>query len=144
MREGNGRGKTARKRIEGVAVAKEPVIEDIVVGAGRPADRRDIVEIGLTMRLARGDVVIADAVQAFQIGARQVVAGLEQGVLGMRAGGRRHISFGPHLGYGGRNVGTIPADAKLQCDVELLALHAEDDPGGPAGIRRMGRKTSAS
>lgn len=120
---------------------KEPVIEDIRQGEGRAVVKRDVVTVRLTVRLNRGDAVIENRETSFQVGARSVMAGLEQGVLGMRAGGTRMISFGPHLGYGAVGAHRIPPGAKLDCTVELLAVFAEDEPG-PTGIRRMVRPKS--
>jgi FKBP-type peptidyl-prolyl cis-trans isomerase len=118
---------------------KEPVIEDVHLGSGREVEKRDVVSVRLTMRLNRGDVVVEDRQVSFQVGARSVLAGIEKGVLGMRAGGTRRLSFGPHLGYGNAGAPGIPPHAKLDCIVELLALCAEGEPG-PVGIRRMIRK----
>lgn len=118
-------------------MSKEPVIEEIEIGTGREAAHRDIVKIELSMQLSKGDYALENAIKVFQIGARTVIAGLERGVLGMKRGGKRKVSFGPHLGYRDNSVPNIPANAKLICHIELLELFDEDDPTGPVGIRRM-------
>jgi FKBP-type peptidyl-prolyl cis-trans isomerase len=52
-----------------------------------------------------------------------VVAGLEYGVEGMRAGGKRRIRIGPHLAYRDKGVpDTIPANAVLEFRVSLLSV----------------------
>jgi len=58
----------------------------------------------------------------FVIGSGMVIQGWEQGLLGMKAGGRRLVAIPPELGYGQRSMGKIPANATLIFDVELLSV----------------------
>ena len=58
----------------------------------------------------------------FVIGSGMVIQGWEQGLLGMKAGGRRLIAIPPELGYGQRSMGKIPPNATLIFDVELLSV----------------------
>lgn len=58
----------------------------------------------------------------FTLGAGQVIRGWDQGVVGMRVGGRRRLIIPPELGYGSSGSGQIPPNASLVFDIELLSV----------------------
>ena len=59
---------------------------------------------------------------SFTIGAGQVIKGFEQGVTGMKVGGKRRIVIPPSLGYGASGSGAIPGNAHIIFEVELLSV----------------------
>jgi FKBP-type peptidyl-prolyl cis-trans isomerase len=100
------------------------VLEELRVGDGVSVAQGTRVEIAYVAR-HEGKLVGSSTEDgqplSFEIGATEVIEGLEQAVLGMRLGGKRRVTIPPELGYGSRGVeGRIPVDATLVFDIELL------------------------
>ena len=96
-------------------------ILDDVVGDGPEIGESSIAAITFIGWLRTG--VVFDQNQfSFTMGQREVVPGLEHGVLGMRVGGTRLIIIPPELGYGSAISGGIPPGSILVIQVELIAV----------------------
>lgn len=65
---------------------------------------------------------------SFTLGARQVIKGWDQGLLGMCEGERRTLTIPPELGYGasGAGGGKIPPNSVLIFDVEMMKIEAKN------------------
>jgi len=103
-------------------------IEDLVEGRGLAARSGHVVVVHYTGWLPNGEQFDstreAGEARSFQLGARRdVITGWEEGVTGMRIGGKRRLVVPPHLGYGARGVpGAIPPNATLVYEFELLDI----------------------
>jgi FKBP-type peptidyl-prolyl cis-trans isomerase len=103
-------------------------IEDVVVGDGAEAKVGDKVTVHYRGTFPDGRQFDAsyDRGQpfSFQLGVGQVIQGWDQGVAGMKEGGKRKLVVPPNLGYGARGAGgVIPPNATLHFDVELLKVN---------------------
>lgn len=106
----------------------ELVIEDLAVGDGEEAAAGhsvDVHYVGVSWSTAeqfdaswdRGDTF------GFRLGRGQVIQGWDDGVAGMKVGGRRRITIPPHLGYGARGAGgVIGPNETLVFVVDLLGV----------------------
>ena len=101
--------------------------EDLVEGTGQTAKAGDSVRVHYTGWLTDGTKFDSSKDRnrpfAFQIGAGRVIKGWDEGVAGMKAGGKRKLHIPPALGYGARGAGgAIPPNADLVFEVELLKI----------------------
>jgi FKBP-type peptidyl-prolyl cis-trans isomerase len=102
------------------------IFEILTPGDGPLAESGDIVTVHYTGWLTDGQKFDSSKDRndpfAFQLGARQVITGWDEGVLGMQIGETRKLTIPPQLGYGARGAGgVIPPNATLVFEVELLA-----------------------
>ena len=108
-------------------MGSELIIEDIVVGDGAAAMPGQYVTVHYTGWLADGRKFDSsrdrDEPFEFPLGAGHVIRGWDEGVAGMKVGGKRRLTIPPRLGYGARGAGgVIPPHATLVFEVELLAV----------------------
>ncbi len=101
--------------------------EELAYGEGDAATEGQTVQVHYTGWLADGTKFDSSLDRnepfRFRLGAGRVIRGWDEGVQGMRAGGRRKLTIPPQLGYGPNGVGgVIPANAVLIFEVELLEI----------------------
>ena len=102
-------------------------ITDLVVGNGTQAESGKRVEVHYTGWLTDGKKFDSSLDRGepftFVLGEGQVIRGWDQGVAGMKVGGKRKLVIPPDLAYGSRGVGRIiPPGATLVFEVELLGV----------------------
>jgi FKBP-type peptidyl-prolyl cis-trans isomerase len=101
---------------------------DDVVGTGAEATTGKTAVVHYTGWLTDGtkfdSSVDREQPFSFPLGAGQVIKGWDEGVVGMKVGGKRTLTIPPALGYGARGAGNvIPPNATLKFEVQLLDVH---------------------
>ena len=99
--------------------------EDLVVGTGAEAKAGMQVTAHYHGTLPDGKVFDSSVTRGqpfgFRLGGGQVIKGWDEGIAGMKVGGKRRLTIPPALGYGERGAGgVIPPNATLIFDVDLL------------------------
>jgi peptidylprolyl isomerase len=109
------------------------VIDDVTTGTGTVAQAGDTVTVNYIGTLKDGTEFDNSYKRgqpfSFTLGANQVIKGWDQGVAGMKVGGKRILVIPADLAYGNRAVGPIPANSTLVFAVQLLDVKA----GGKGG-----------
>ncbi|XP_023637281.1 uncharacterized protein LOC17882770 isoform X2 [Capsella rubella] len=107
------------------------VVEDIRVGNGKIAVPGKLVSYRYTGTLQENGKIFISIVRESPyelfLGAGIVLPGLDQGLIGMRVGGRRRLTVPPAMAYGAKGLrGKVPPDAWVVFDVELLKVREDD------------------
>ena len=101
-------------------------ITDLVVGTGPEAVKGEVVSVNYRGTLANGkefDSSYGRGPFSFPLGGGRVIQGWDEGVAGMKVGGKRKLVIPPDLAYGERGAGgVIPPNATLTFEVELLKV----------------------
>jgi peptidylprolyl isomerase len=110
---------------ENSSINENPVVvQDIITGSGKLVEAGDVLTVHYVGTLTDGNVFDSSRDRnipfSFTLGRGDVIRGWEEGVVGMRVGGRRILIISPEYGYGANSVGAIPANSTLIFDVELL------------------------
>jgi len=103
------------------------VIEDIKIGDGQEVEKFNIVTVNYTGLLENGTKFDSSLNPGrtpfrFTVGAGQVIKGWDEGLMGMKVGGKRKLTIPPELGYGSRDNGPIPANSTLIFEIDLLGI----------------------
>ncbi|OHB06701.1 MAG: hypothetical protein A2944_02525 [Candidatus Zambryskibacteria bacterium RIFCSPLOWO2_01_FULL_52_12] len=100
--------------------------QDVVAGQGALAEPGDKLTVHYVGKFVNGQIFDSSRDSntpfTFTLGAGQVIRGWEEGIQGMREGGKRLLVIAPDYAYGGRGRGPIPANSTLVFEVELLKV----------------------
>lgn len=126
-------------------------IKDETVGQGREAKSGDEVRVHYTGTLMDGKKFDSSRDRnepfKFKLGQSQVIKGWDQGVVGMKVGGKRQLTIPSDLGYGDNgSPPNIPPKAGLKFDVELIEIMADAPDGGAAdgGAKKDAKKDAGA
>lgn len=99
-------------------------VTDLVIGLGTVAARGSKVAVEWRGCLNRGDE-FGRGSASFCVGKREVIAGIDRGVIGMKVGGVRKIRVSPHLAYRDKGAPGIPPNAVLEFEIKLVGVSTD-------------------
>jgi FKBP-type peptidyl-prolyl cis-trans isomerase FkpA len=100
---------------------------DLRLGQGDAADTGKVLEVNYSGWLKEGNVKFDSSIEdrpfTFRLGAGDAIKGWDEGLMGMKVGGKRRLVIPPELGFGKQGVGSVvPPNAVLVYEFELLAV----------------------
>jgi len=107
------------------------IVQDQMVGTGATAKVGDFVTVDYTGKFSDGmvfDTSIGKQPLPFVLGSGAVIPGWDQGLQGMKVGGKRLLIVPPALAYGASGYGPIPPNATLVFEVTLISVSAVPQP----------------
>ena len=109
------------------AMNGELIIEDLKVGEGSEVVKYNIVTVNYTGWLTDGTKFDSSLNPGrspfrFTVGGGQVIKGWDEGLLGMKVGGKRKLTIPPSMGYGNQDMGVIPSNSTLIFEIDLLII----------------------
>ena len=105
----------------------ELIIEDLKVGEGNAVAQYNIVTVNYTGWLTDGTKFDSSLNPGrtpfrFTVGGGQVIKGWDEGLIGMKVGGKRKLTIPPSMGYGSQDMGDIPPNSTLVFEIDLLII----------------------
>ena len=105
----------------------ELIIEDLKVGQGTAVAQYNIVTVNYTGWLTDGTKFDSSLNPGrtpfrFTVGGGQVIKGWDEGLIGMKVGGKRKLTIPPSMGYGNQDMGVIPSNSTLIFEIDLLII----------------------
>ena len=101
-------------------------ITEVTVGTGATAVSGDTVTVNYVGAFLDGTVFDSSYSRGvpytFQLGANVVIKGFDQGITGMKVGGRRVVVIPPDLAYGSQGSGSIPPNTPIQFQIDLVGI----------------------
>lgn len=110
----------------GLCLAQEKVTTEVLdTGLGEPIKAGEIAVVSYTLKLKDGTLIDsrneAEPFE-FELGSKDVIPGFSQAVEGMKVHERRSAVIPPSLGYGERDMGSIPPNSTLYYEITLLQI----------------------
>ncbi|MDP2656249.1 MAG: FKBP-type peptidyl-prolyl cis-trans isomerase [bacterium] len=104
-------------------------VTDLMVGTGAEAVAGDEITVQYVGKLSN-DIIFDSSYNrnspfAFTLGAGMVIQGWEQGIVGMKVGGKRLLSIPADMAYGAATRGSIPANSDLYFEVDLVSIQGK-------------------